>query len=86
VRWLAEPPSESIREHAIYRELFAKQERLIRLARKVEDEIEKGVPQAGPYANLLYAMHEFDRVADCMSAGITTSLKEIHDDRQTVTA
>jgi hypothetical protein len=74
VRWLAEPPSESIREHAIYRELIARQESLIRLARKVVDGIEKGVPQAGSYANLLHAMHEFDRVADRLSAGITQSV------------
>jgi len=79
VRWLAEPPSESIREHAIYCELIARQESLIRLARKVVDGIEKGVPQAGPYANLLHAMHEFDRVADRLSAGITTSLTDVDE-------
>jgi diguanylate cyclase (GGDEF)-like protein len=79
VRWLAEPPSESIREHAIYRELIARQESLIRLAQKAVDGIEKGVPQAGSYANLLHAMHEFDRAADRLSAGITTSLTDVDE-------
>lgn len=79
VRWLGEPPSESIREHAIYIELIARQESLVRLARKVVDGIEKGVPQTGPYANLLHAMHEFDRVADRLNAGITASLTDVDE-------
>ena len=79
VRWLANTPSEKIREHPVYRELIARQERLIRVAKQVVDSIEKDGPQIGQYANLLHAMHEFDRVADRLSAGITTSLTDLDE-------
>jgi diguanylate cyclase (GGDEF)-like protein len=77
VRWLSDTPSETIREHPVYRELIDRQERLFRLARKVVDGVATGGPQIGQYANLLHAMHEFDRVADRLSAGITRSMTDV---------
>ncbi len=79
VRWLTDPPSETIREHPVYRELIVRQEQLIRLARQVVDGVATGSPQIRPYANLLHAMHEFDRVADRLSASITTSLADVDE-------
>lgn len=79
VRWLTDPPSETIREHPVYRELIARQERLIRLARQVVDGGATGSPVVGQYANLLHAMHEFDRVADRLSAGITSSMTDVDE-------
>lgn len=75
-RWLSDPPSEPIREHPVYRELIARQERLIR---QVLDEVATGSPKVDQYANLLHAMHEFDRVADRLSAGITTSMTDVDE-------
>jgi diguanylate cyclase (GGDEF)-like protein len=79
VRWLTDPPSETIREHPVYRELIARQERLIRLTRQVVDGVATGSPGVGQYANLLHAMHEFDRVADRLSAGITSSMTDVDE-------
>lgn len=79
VRWLADPPAEIIIRHPVYRELITRQERLVRLAQELLNSLGNGAPRPGPYANLLHAMHEFDRGADRLDAGITTSLTDLDE-------
>lgn len=75
--WLEETPPEEVSAHWVYRELIVRQDKLILLAQEVLDEAIKGPLPAGQLANLVRAMHEFDRFEDRLDSGINISLTDI---------
>jgi len=78
-QWLTEPLLEEVSGHRVYRDLIAKQEKLLLL---VQGTLESTAHNALPpeqLALLLRAMHDFDRVADRLDSGIITSLTDIDE-------
>ncbi len=77
--WLTQPLWDEVSEHGVYRDLIAKQEKLIQLAQEILESTSQNVLQPEQFANLLRTMHEFDRIADRLDSGITTSLTDIDE-------
>jgi diguanylate cyclase len=77
--WLTQPLWDEISEHGVYRDLIAKQEELIQLAHEIFERPAQNGLQPEQFARLLRTMHEFDRIADRLDSGITTSLTDIDE-------
>lgn len=78
-QWLTEPLVEEISRHRVYRDLVAKQEKVLRLVQKILASVAHAPLSPEPLARLLRAMHEFDRIADRLDSGITISLTDIDE-------
>jgi diguanylate cyclase (GGDEF)-like protein len=76
---LTEPLLEEVSGHRVYRDLVAKQEKLLRLAQGIVESTAHDALQPEQLARLLRAMHDFDRIADRLDSGITTSLTDIDE-------
>jgi len=76
---LTEPLLEEVSRHRVYRDLVAKQERVLRLVQGILESTEQNALTPEQMAGLLRAMHDFDRVADRLDSGITTSLTDIDE-------
>lgn len=78
-QWLTEPLLEEVSGHRVYRDLVAKQERLLRLVQGILENTADDALPPEQLARLLRAMHDFDRIADRLDSGITTSLTDIDE-------
>ena len=78
-QWLTEPLLEEVSGHRVYRDLVAKQERLLRLVQGILESTAQDALPPEQLARLLRAMHDFDRIADRLDSGITTSLTDIDE-------
>lgn len=77
--WLSTPILEEVRRHRVYCDLVTKQERMLRLVQGIAESIAQDALTPEQMARLLRAMHDFDRVADRLDSGITTSLTDIDE-------
>jgi diguanylate cyclase (GGDEF)-like protein len=70
---------EEVSGHRVYRDLVAKQERLLLLAQGILESTAHNAMAPEQLARLLRALHDFDRIADRLDSGITTSLTDIDE-------
>lgn len=78
-QWLTEPLLEEVSGHRVYRDLVAKQEKLLLLVHGILESTAHKALRPEQLARLLRAMHDFDRIADRLDSGITTSLTDIDE-------
>ncbi len=78
-QWLTEPLLEEVSGHRVYRDLVAKQEKLLRLVHETLESTACNALRPEQLARLLRALHDFDRIADRLDSGITTSLTDIDE-------
>jgi len=78
-QWLTEPLLEEVSGHRVYRDLVAKQEKLLRLVQGILESTAHEALPPEQLTRLLRAMHDFDRIADRLDSGITTSLTDIDE-------
>lgn len=78
-QWLTEPLLEEVSGHRVYRDLVAKQERLLRLVQGILERSAANALQPQQLAPMLRAMHDLDRIADRLDSGITTSLTDLDE-------
>jgi len=78
-QWLTEPLLPEVSGHRVYRDLVAKQERLLRLVKKILESTAHDALPPEQLARLLQAMYDFDRITDRLDSGITTSLTDIDE-------
>ncbi|WP_201246966.1 GGDEF domain-containing protein [Halochromatium salexigens] len=77
--FLSSPPPELIASHGAYHKLLRAQNRLSQRAQETMTSAGDDVLSAEQVAQLLREMHNFDRVADRLAAGITASLTDIDE-------
>jgi diguanylate cyclase (GGDEF)-like protein len=77
--WLSEPLLEEVSRHRVYCDLVTKQKRVLRLVQGIVESTAQNALTPEQMARLLRAMHDFDRVADRLDSGITTSLTDIDE-------
>lgn len=77
--FLSVPPPEPIVSHSAYHKLLHAQDRLSQHAQAVLRSAGNGTPSAEQVAQLLREMHNFDRGADHLAAGITASLTDVDE-------
>ncbi|MDR3414467.1 MAG: GGDEF domain-containing protein [Formivibrio sp.] len=75
--WLEEVPPVEVSGHWVYRELVVRQDKLSLLAKEVLDEAINGSFQPMQLANLVRALHEFDRFESRLDSGINLSLTDV---------
>lgn len=78
-QWLTEPLLEEVSGHRVYRDLVAKQEKLLLLVQGILENTAHNAMAPEQLARLLRALHDFDRIADRLDSGITTSLTDIDE-------
>jgi diguanylate cyclase (GGDEF)-like protein len=78
-QWLTEPLLEEVSGHRVYRDLVAEQERLLLLVQGILESTANNAMTPEQLARLLRALHDFDRIADRLDSGITTSLTDIDE-------
>jgi diguanylate cyclase len=78
-KWLTEPLLEEVSGHRVYRDLVVTQEKILLLARAIVASGADNVLPPEELARLLRTLHDFDRIADRLDAGITTSLTDIDE-------
>ena len=76
-QWLLEPPPESIGTLGAYRHLLANLDKLMDLSREALVQLNAGALDGELYGNLLFAMHEFDRLVDRLISGVITTLTDV---------
>lgn len=78
-KWLTEPPLEEVSGHRVYRDLVANQEKLLLLVQGILESIAHNALPPEMLTHLLHTLHDFDRIADRLDSGITTSLTDIDE-------
>ena len=76
-QWLSEDPPESIHQLGAYRNLIANLERLLELSRQALEAIPTAPSDTVLFADILFAMHEFDRLVDRLLSGVITKLIDV---------
>lgn len=77
--FLSSPPPELIASHGAYHKLLRAQDRLSQRAQEALRSADDEAPSAKQVAQLLREMHNFDRGADRLAAGITASLTDVDE-------
>jgi diguanylate cyclase (GGDEF)-like protein len=77
--FLSGRPPELIASHGAYHKLLRVQDRLSKRAQEALTAAGDQAPSAEQVAQLLREMHNFDRVADRLAAGITASLTDVDE-------
>ena len=77
--FLSLSPPELIASHGAYHKLLRAQDRLSKRAHEARTSVDEDRLSAEQVAQLLREMHNFDRVADRLAAGITASLTEVDE-------